>query len=75
VEVSDWFSIKKTALEDAARAAVRAMLRGSERNRPKEARGFISLAAFPYYYMDAGRWSCSARFRVETVEIIPFSAY
>jgi hypothetical protein len=75
VEVSGWFSIKKTALEDAARAAIRAMLRGSERNRPKEARGFISLAAFPRYFMDSGRWACSARFHVEIREILPFGAY
>jgi hypothetical protein len=74
-EVSLWFSIKKSALEDAARAALRAMLRGSERNRPKEARGFISLSAFPSYFMDSGRWACSARFRVEIREIVPFSAY
>jgi hypothetical protein len=75
VEVTGWFTIKKTAMEDAARAAVRAMLRGSERNRPKEARGFISLAAFPRYFMDSGRWACSARFRVEVREILPFAAY
>ena len=75
VETSGWIEIKKTALEDAARAAVRAMLRGSERNRPKEARGFISLAAFPRYFMDEGRWAVSAHFRVEVVEILPFAAY
>jgi hypothetical protein len=75
VEISGWFSIKKTALEDAARAAIRAMLRGSDRNRPKEARGFISLSAFPSYFMDSGRWCCSARFLVEIKEIVPFSAY
>jgi hypothetical protein len=72
---SDWLTIKKAALEDAARAAVRAMLRGSERNRPKEASGFISLASFPNYYMDFGRWAANARFRVQITEIIPFAAY
>ena len=74
-QVSDWLRIKKIALEDAARAAVRAMLQGSERNRPKEARGFISLQSFPVYWLDAGRWACSARFLVEIKEILPFSAY
>lgn len=74
-EVSDWLTMKKTALEDAARAAVRTMLRGSERNRPREANGFISLAAFPSYYIDSGRWAVSARFRVQITEIIPFAAY
>ena len=75
VEVTDWRSIKKATLEDAARAAVRAMLRGSERNRPKEARGYMSLAGFPAYWMDAGHWTTSARFRVDIQEIIPFGAY
>jgi hypothetical protein len=75
VDAADWLDIKRKALEDAARAAVRAMLRGSERNRPKEARGFISLAAFPRYFIDGGRWAVSARFRVELTGIAPFSAY
>ena len=72
---TDWLTVKKTALEDAARAAVRAMLQGSERNRPKEAQGFISLASFPHYFIDSGRWAVSARFRVQITEIIPFAAY
>jgi hypothetical protein len=75
VEAADWQTIKEAALQDAARAAVRAILRGSERNRPKEARGFISLSAFPVYRMDGGRWAASARFRVEITEIVPFAAY
>ena len=75
VESSDWLSIKKKALEDSARAAVRAMLQGQEKNRPKEATGLISLQTFPVYLMDAGRWAAQARFRVEIKDIIPFSAY
>jgi hypothetical protein len=75
VEGPDRIAIKKTALEDAARAGIRAMLRGSERNRPKEARGFIALAAFPRYWMEAGQWAASARFRVVLTELVPFGAY
>ena len=74
-EYPGWLELKKTALEDAAREAIRGMLRGSERNRPKEAVGFISLAAFPRFFIDGGRWAVSARFRVQITEIIPFSAY
>jgi hypothetical protein len=73
--LADWLEIKRTALEDAARAAVRAMLQGSERNRPKEARGFIGLQAFPMFWVDSGRWACSARFYVVVNEIVPFAAY
>ncbi|MDR1239004.1 MAG: hypothetical protein LBK27_02730 [Treponema sp.] len=73
--MDDWMSIRKAGLEDAARAAIRAMLRGSERNRPKEAAGFICLSVFPRYFMDGGRWAAAARFRVEITEITPFAAY
>jgi hypothetical protein len=75
VEISDWLTIKQAALEDAARSAIRTMLRGSERNRPKAARGFISLDAFPTFWRDAGQWAASGRFRVNITEIIPFAAY
>ena len=74
-EYPGWIAVKKTALEDSARAALRSALRGSERNRPKEVTGFISLASFPRYYIDSGRWSVYARFRVQITEIIPFAAY
>jgi hypothetical protein len=70
-----WLEVRKAALEDAARAALRAALRGSERNRPKEVTGFISLAAFPRYFIDSGHWAASARFHVDIHEIIPFAAY
>jgi hypothetical protein len=75
VEMEDWMAIKWAGLEDAARAAIRSVLRGRERNRPKEARGFISLASFPVFFMDDGRWAANAKFRVEITEIIPFAAY
>jgi hypothetical protein len=75
VETGGWMDIKRAGLEDAARAAVRAILRGNERNRPKEASGYISLSAFPSYFMDEGRWAASARFKVEITEIVPFAAY
>ncbi|MDR0403261.1 MAG: hypothetical protein LBH35_06695 [Treponema sp.] len=70
-----WLAVKKTALEDAARAAIRAMLRAAERNRPKEASGFISLAAFPRFWLDKGQWAASGRFLVKITEIRAFGAY
>jgi hypothetical protein len=74
-EYPGWIAIKQLALEDCARAAIRSALRGSERNRPKQAAGFISLASFPRYYIDGGRWSVAARFRLQITEIIPFAVY
>jgi hypothetical protein len=70
-----WLDYRREGLEDAARTALRAMLRGSELNRPKEVQGFIALAAFPVIGTASGRWLVSARFRVDITEIIPFAAY
>jgi hypothetical protein len=72
---SGWLDIRNAVLKDAARAAVRQMLRSSERNRPKEAAGFISLASFPRFYLDSGQWAASVRFRVQINEIVPFAVY
>jgi hypothetical protein len=72
---SMWLSIRKAALEDAARAAIRAMLRGSERNRPKEVRGYVGLQTFPLFRVEAGYWTCFARFYVEIIEIVPFAVH
>jgi hypothetical protein len=72
---STWLDIRNAVMKDAARAAVRAMLRGDERNRPKEAAGFISLASFPRFYVESGQWAAVVRFRVQINEIIPCSAY
>jgi hypothetical protein len=72
---SGWLEIRNAVLKDAARAAVRQILQGSERNRPKEAVGFISLATFPRFFVDSGQWAASVRFRIQINEIIPFAAY
>jgi len=72
---STWLEIRYAALTDAARVAVREMLRGAERNRPREASGFISLASFPRFYVRSGQLVASARFRVEITEILPFAAH
>jgi hypothetical protein len=72
---STWLDIRNAVLQDAARAAVRQMLRASERNRPKEATGYISLASFPRFFVSSGRWAAHARFHVQINEIVPFAAY
>ncbi|MDR2716777.1 MAG: hypothetical protein LBB89_01745 [Treponema sp.] len=72
---SGWLEIRNAVLKDAARTAVRAMLRGSERNRPKAAAGFISLASFPRFFVDSGQWAVAARFHVQINEVTPFAAY
>jgi len=72
---STWLEIRYAALEDAARSALREALRGQERNRPREATGLISLASFPRFYVNSGRLFAQARFRVQIVEVIPFSVH
>lgn len=63
---------KEAALLDAARAAVRSVLGQTERNRPKQAFGTISLAEVPRYWVDQGQYLCAARFRVTVKEIVPY---
>jgi hypothetical protein len=72
---SGWLDIRNAVLKDAARVAIRQMLRSSERNRPKEVTGFISLASFPRFFIRSGQWAVSARFHVQINEIVPFAAY
>ena len=72
---SDWLDIRYAALTDAARAAVREILRGGERNRPREASGVISLASFPRFYVRSGRLEASARFRLQITEVLPFAVH
>jgi len=66
---------KEAALRDAARTAVRAVLGGSERNRPKEAYGTVSLEDVPRYWVDEGRFICSARFRVNVKRVVPYAYF
>ena len=70
-----WLTVKQAALEDAARRALRTMLRGTERNRPKEVSGYISLAAFPQFWLDRGQWAAAGRFLVRITDITPFAVH
>jgi hypothetical protein len=63
---------KAAALRDAARAAVRTALARTERNRPKEAYGIVTLMEVPRFWVDAGRYECAARFHVNIKEIVPY---
>lgn len=66
---------RAAALDDAARQAVRSLLRGSERNRPKEARGTVALVEVPRIWVDEGRFQCAARFRIVVKELVPYRYY
>ena len=72
---SGWLDIRHAVLQDAARSAVRNMLRGDERNRPRAATGYISLASFPRFFVASGQWTAAVRFRVQINEVIPFAVH
>ena len=63
------------ALEDAARSAIRARLRATERNRPRRVKGRIALAAFPHYGIQNGALTVQARFRLKIGEVEPYAVY
>ena len=66
---------KAAALEDAARAAIRARLRATELNRPRRAKGKIALASFPIYRIENGLWTVKARFRLIIDEVEQYALY
>jgi hypothetical protein len=57
------------ALRDAAKQAVRSLVRGIERERPRTVRGRIALAKFPVITIADGEWTASVQFFVEIREI------
>jgi hypothetical protein len=66
---------RRNALRDAAKQAVRSLLRGNERERPKTARGRIALAEFPMVTLTDGEWSATAKFFIEIREIQKYKGY
>jgi hypothetical protein len=66
---------QQNALRDAAKQAVRSLVRGIERERPKTIRGRIALAEFPLITIAAGEWTASAKFFVEIREIQKYKGY
>ncbi|MDR0639240.1 MAG: hypothetical protein LBG27_10160 [Spirochaetaceae bacterium] len=65
----------RNSLRDAAKQAVRSLVRGRERERPKTVRGRIALAEFPAVTLMDGEWSASAKFFVEIREIQKYKGY
>ncbi|MDR2842304.1 MAG: hypothetical protein LBV52_03780 [Spirochaetaceae bacterium] len=73
--ISDRRDIKRIALEDAAKKAIKAKLQVLLKSRPKSARGFIALSDFPLFQMNGGQWSCVAHFRIEITDTENYSAF
>jgi hypothetical protein len=66
---------QQDALRDAAKQAVRSLVRGIERERPKTVRGRIALAKFPIITIASGEWAASAQFFIEIQEIEKYMGY
>jgi hypothetical protein len=66
---------EQNSVRDAARQAVRSLIRGSERERPKMVCGRIALAEFPAVTLMDGEWSASAKFFIEIREIQKYKGY
>jgi hypothetical protein len=67
--------IKFSALEDAAKKAIRAYLRSNNKNRPSTSKGYISLAQFPSFHIANGKWTANAHFRLQLTSVSQFSVY
>jgi hypothetical protein len=65
----------QNSVRDAAKQAVRSLVRGSERERPKTVRGRIALEEFPTITLKDGEWSANAKFFVEIREIQKYKGY
>ncbi|MDR1229957.1 MAG: hypothetical protein LBK61_01005 [Spirochaetaceae bacterium] len=66
---------QQVAFRVAAQQAVRSLVRGIERERPKVVRGRIALAKFPVITIADGEWAASAQFFVEIREIEKYKGY
>ena len=66
---------RRLAYEDAARAAIRDLLRGLEPNKPRRVKGRIVFASTPRIAVADGTYKVEARFRIEVTEVLEYGLY
>lgn len=66
---------RRLAYEDAARAAIRDLLRGLEPNKPRRVKGHIVFAAAPRIAVADGAYKVEARFRIEVTGVEDYGLY
>ena len=66
---------KYTAMQEAAKEAIRAYLRARVFNKPREVRGKLVFSETPHVIIDAGEYVASIRIRIDIDEIIPYGMY
>jgi hypothetical protein len=66
---------RREAFEEAAKAALRELLRGLEPNKPRRVRGRMVFASPPRIGLVDGAWLVQARYRVEVQEVQAYGVY
>jgi hypothetical protein len=66
---------RRLAYEEAARAAIRELLRSLEPNKPRRVRGRLVLSAVPRIAVVDGAYLVQARFRIEVTEIYRYEVF
>lgn len=66
---------RRLAYEDAARAAIRDLLRGLEPNKPRRVKGHIVFASTPRIAVADGAYKVEARFRIEVTEVQGYGVF
>jgi len=63
------------AMDEAAKEALRALLRPVVKNKPREIRGMFAYAAAPRLVVSGGKYVAILRIRVHVTEVRAYSAY
>lgn len=69
------FEGRKSAYADAAKNALRELLRGLEPNKPRRVKGKIVFASPPRVWIAEGLYQVEARFKVEVTELLSYEVY
>lgn len=66
---------RRTALDQAAKEALRELLRPVEKNKPREIRGVFAYDASPRIVITGGSYTAVVRIRVKVAEVRRYSVY
>jgi hypothetical protein len=66
---------RRAAYEDAAREAVRDLMRSLEPNKPRLVRGRLAFERVPSIALRGGMYTVQARIRVTVLEALPYTVY
>ena len=70
-----YVALRREAMSQAAKEALRAYLRGIETYKPREVRGPCAFAVPPTLVMREGAWIATVRLRVQVSEVLGYGSY